>query len=152
VLIPIIHSCKKEEIPTLTTSTITNINATSAISGGSIISEGTGTINVKGVCWSTSTTPTISDNKTTDGAGAGAFTSNISGLDGKTTYYVRAYATNSAGTGYGNQVTFTTNQIATATLTTANVTSITQTTVVSGGTVMLIMVGRLLQGEYVGEQ
>ena len=104
----LIHSCKKEKNPTLTTSAITNITGTTATSGGTITDEGSGTIIARGVCWSTGITPTIADSKTTDGAGAGSFTSNISGLNGATPYYVRAYATNSAGTGYGMAMSFTT--------------------------------------------
>jgi hypothetical protein len=89
VISSIFHSCKKEEVPTLTTSAITNITGTSATSGGTITSEGSGTIIFRGVCWSTNITPTIADNKTTDGAGAGSFTSNMTSLNGATTYYVR---------------------------------------------------------------
>ena len=62
-----------------------------------------------GVCWNTSGNPTASDPKTTDGSGTGSFTSNIAGLTAGTVYYVRAYATNSAGTGYGNQVRLSTS-------------------------------------------
>jgi hypothetical protein len=96
--------------PTLTTSQVTSITQTSAISGGNIIDSGGSPIIAKGVCWSTSQNPTISDNKTSDGTGTGSFTSSLSGLDSNTTYYVRAYATNSAGTVYGNEVNFTTLQ------------------------------------------
>jgi uncharacterized protein (TIGR02145 family) len=64
------------------------------------------------VCWSNTQTPTTSNFKTTDGSGINTFTSNLTGLTSNTTYYVRAYATNSAGTAYGNQVSFlTTNSI-----------------------------------------
>lgn len=108
-LIIIIHSCNKKSIPVLTTSDVTNITGTTASSGGIIISEGSGTVIARGVCWGTSIDPTIEENKTTDGAGAGSFTSDISGLKGTTTYYLRAYATNSAGTAYGNEIRFTTN-------------------------------------------
>jgi uncharacterized protein (TIGR02145 family) len=103
-------SCKKEkdEVPTLTTNAISGITATTAISGGAVTSEGSGTIVSMGVCWSTGISPTISSNKTTDGAGPGSFTSNITGLVGSTVYYVRAYATNDAGTGYGMAMSFTT--------------------------------------------
>ena len=104
----IINFCTKEEVPILTTSAITNIISTSATSGGTITSEGTGTVVARGICWSTNIEPTIADNKTFDGAGAGTFTSNMSGLNGSTTYYVRAYATNSAGTGYGINMAFVT--------------------------------------------
>jgi hypothetical protein len=111
LFISLIYSCRKKEVPTLTTSVITNITGTSATSGGTIISEGSGTVVSKGVCWGTGIDPTITDNKTTDGAGTGSFTSNISGLNGSTKYYIRAYATNSAGTAYGNEISFATNSI-----------------------------------------
>lgn len=102
-----VFGCENEEVPAITTSAISNITATSATSGGNITSEGSSTVVNRGVCWSTGTTPTIADKKTTDGAGAGSFTSNITGLDGGLIYYVRAYATNSAGTGYGMAMSFT---------------------------------------------
>lgn len=94
--------------PSLTTSAVTNITNSSAGSGGTITSDGGLTITARGVCWSTSHNPTISDIKTSDGNGNGSFTSNIIGLAPSTPYYVRAYATNSAATGYGNELTFTT--------------------------------------------
>ena len=107
----ILNFCKKEEVPTLTTSAITNITGTSATSGGTIISEGSRKVVSRGVCWGTGIDPTISDNKTTDSAGAGSFTSIISGLKGATKYYIKAYATNSVGTAYGNEISFATNSI-----------------------------------------
>jgi uncharacterized protein (TIGR02145 family) len=96
------------QIPILTTSLVSNITQTTATSGGNITSDGGSTIKARGVCWSTENTPSIVDCTTIDGTGTGSFTSNIAGLVANTTYYVRAYATNSAGTGYGNAVTFTT--------------------------------------------
>lgn len=111
LFISLIYSCRKKEVPTLTTSVITNITGTSATSGGTITSEGSGKVVSKGVCWGTGIDPTITDNKTTDDAGTGSFTSNISGLNGSTKYYIRAYATNSAGTAYGNEISFATNSI-----------------------------------------
>ncbi|TFG42393.1 MAG: hypothetical protein E4H43_03205, partial [Bacteroidia bacterium] len=88
-----------------------SITATTAVSGGNIASDGGGTVTARGVCWSsTSQTPTTSDSKTTDGSGTGSFTSNITGLSPGTEYYIRAYATNSAGTSYGNMVSFPTSQ------------------------------------------
>lgn len=113
MIIPIIFGftitgCKKDEIAIISTEPITEITSSSAISGGNITNEGTGTVTSRGVCWSTNISPTISDNKTQDGAGAGNFTSNITGLNGGATYYVRAYAINSAGTGYGMAMSFIT--------------------------------------------
>ena len=105
----LIQSCKKEVVPTLATSDIINITGTSATSGGIISDEGSGTIIARGVCWSTTITPTIADNKTSDGSGAGTFASNMLGLNGATSYYVRAYATNHFGTGYGMALAFKTS-------------------------------------------
>ena len=95
--------------PTLSeTSAISTISRYGASSGGTITSNGGATITASGVCWSsTSNTPTIVDTKTTDGLTAGTFTSTITGLTAGVTYHVRAYATNSVGTGYGPVQTFT---------------------------------------------
>ena len=90
------------------TKPITNIAPTTATGGGNIKSDGGFPITARGVCWSTSSNPTVSDSHTSNGSGTGSFTSNITGLTLNTFYYVRAYATNSAGTMYGNQVSFTT--------------------------------------------
>ncbi len=99
-------------LATLTTSTITNITSSTATSGGNISNDGGGSITARGVCWSTSQSPTIAlSTKTVDGTGIGTFTSNLTGLNTATTYYVRAYATNSAGTAYGNQQTLTTSTV-----------------------------------------
>jgi uncharacterized protein (TIGR02145 family) len=98
-------------LPDLTTKTVSAISTTIATCGGNITSDGSATITSKGVCWSITPNPTITSSKTTDGTDTGSFTSNITGLTPNTTYYVRAYATNSVGTGYGNQVFFTTNSI-----------------------------------------
>jgi uncharacterized protein (TIGR02145 family) len=122
-------------VPTLTTTAVTSITLTTAVSGGNITTDGGGTITASGICWATTTTPTITDSKTTDGSVTGSFTSNLTGLLAATTYYVRAYATNSAGTAYGNEVSFTTGQIVLATLTTTAATSITVSTAVSGGNI-----------------
>jgi len=94
--------------PTLTTASVSQITQTTIQCGGTITSDGGASIIARGVCWSTNPIPTVADNKTTDGAEIGSFTSSIIGLTASTTYYVRAYATNSAGTGYGNEVSFTT--------------------------------------------
>jgi uncharacterized protein (TIGR02145 family) len=96
-------------LPTITTSAVSLITQTTASSGGNISSDGGAVVTARGVCWSTSASPTIAlTTKTTDGTGTGAYTSNITGLTHNTIYYVRAYATNSLGTAYGNEVSFTT--------------------------------------------
>lgn len=123
-------------LATLTTTAITAITTSAASSGGNITADGGGAVTARGVCWGTSQNPTTSNSKTTDGSGTGSFTSAISGLSAATTYYVRAYATNSAGTAYGNQLTFATNQnMSLATVTTSTVTNITTTAATLGGNV-----------------
>ena len=104
----LINSCKKEITPLLITTNVTDFAITTAISGGNVTSDGGASVTARGVCWSLNPAPTIADNKTSDGTGAGSFSSSISGLTANTTYCVRAYATNTVGTGYGNEVTFTT--------------------------------------------
>lgn len=94
--------------PTLTTNNITDISKLSAISGGKISSDGGMPITSKGICWSTTSNPTISNNKTNEGGGLSNFTSKLSDLSSGTTYYVRAYATNDKGTTYGDEVSFKT--------------------------------------------
>ena len=96
-------------LPELTTTPISDITETTATCGGNITDDGGSAVTERGVCWSTSTNTTITDNSTSDGSGAGTFISSISGLTANTTYYVRAYATNSVGTAYGDEVNFTTN-------------------------------------------
>ncbi|MEI7596357.1 MAG: BNR-repeat neuraminidase N-terminal domain-containing protein, partial [Bacteroidota bacterium] len=91
-------------IGTVTTTSITTINTTTASSGGKVTSQGGSSISARGVCWNTSTDPTISNSKTTNGTGTGVFTSSITGLASETNYYVRAYATNTSGTAYGANV------------------------------------------------
>ncbi len=94
-------------MPTLTTDTLTSITSSTAVSGGNVTSDGGAAVTARGVCWSTSPSPTIANDTTSNGTGTGSFTSSLTGLSPSTTYYVRAYATNSGGTAYGNQVNFT---------------------------------------------
>jgi hypothetical protein len=94
--------------PSITTATVNNISASSASSGGTITDNGGAAVTARGVCWDTTRYPTIANTKTTDGTGSGSYTSSITGLLDSTRYYVRAYATNSAGTGYGPSIPFTT--------------------------------------------
>jgi uncharacterized protein (TIGR02145 family) len=112
-------------LPTVNTSPVTIITQDSATSGGIITSSGNATIIARGVCWSTSPNPTIANNLTMDGSGMRSFISSITGLLLNTTYYVRAYATNSAGTAYGNEVSFTTHLIEIPIMTTDNASTIT---------------------------
>ncbi len=95
-------------VATVTTTAISNIDKTTATGGGNVTADGGATVTARGICWSTSQNPTISGSHTTDGTGTGSFSSAMTGLTANTTYYVRAYATNSAGTAYGEQVSFTT--------------------------------------------
>lgn len=129
------QGCKKATIPELTTAAITDVGLNSAVSGGTIIADGGEDITEKGVCWSTTTNPTVADSKTSDGKGTANFTSNLVGLEEGTPYYVRAYATNEVGTAYGNELTFTTTQVTGAVLTTTEATNITSTTATAGGNI-----------------
>lgn len=97
-------------LPTVSTTGVTSITATSAITGGNISNNGGFGVTLRGVVWSTAQNPTINlSTKTVDGSGNGLFSSSITGLVPNTTYYVRAYATNSCGTNYGTQLSFTTS-------------------------------------------
>jgi len=123
-------------LPTLTTTAVSAATATTATSGGNITSDGGASVTIHGVCWGTSQNPTIANNKTTDGAGTGSFTSSVTGLTAGTTYYVRAYAINSQGTAYGSQETFTTSlTLSLATITTTAASVITFTGATLGGNV-----------------
>ena len=93
--------------PTVTTTEVSNITQTSAISGGVVSSDGGASVIERGICWSTNHKPTIEDNHVNNGFGTGVYLSNMEGLSGNTTYYVRAYAINSAGVAYGNELSFT---------------------------------------------
>ncbi len=108
----LIFSCNKTNDnatpPVLTTTAISAITGTTAMSGGTISNDGGEAVTARGVCWSTTPNPTVSNSKTTDGTGIGTFSSAITGLNTNTTYYIRAYATNSAGTSYGNQLSLAT--------------------------------------------
>ncbi len=95
--------------PGLSTTSVSSITTTGATTGGNISSDGGASVTARGVCYSTSANPTTSDNTTSDGSGTGSFSSTLSNLTSGTTYYVRAYATNSVGTSYGSQVNFTTS-------------------------------------------
>jgi poly(3-hydroxybutyrate) depolymerase len=98
------------QIPTLSTSAISNLGSTTATSGGNVSADGGATVTARGVVWSTNPTPVISlSTKSSNGSGTGTYSSSLTSLSPNTTYFVRAYATNSAGTAYGNEVSFKTN-------------------------------------------
>jgi len=124
------------QIPTVTTATISDITQTAATGGGNVTDDGGATVTARGVCWSLSTNPTLADDFTNDGSGTGSYTSSLTGLSPDTEYFVRAYATNSEGTAYGNEENFTTLETITPPgVTTAVITDITQTTATGGGDV-----------------
>ena len=122
------------DIPILTTTDVTEIKSTVAKSGGNISSDGGSPITSRGVVWSTTINPTIAlSTKTNDASGTGTFQSSITGLTAGTKYYVRAYATNSEGTSYGNELSFTTLNI--PTLTTVDLTGVATDAAKSGGNI-----------------
>jgi hypothetical protein len=117
----------------ISTDAVIEITSTTAKSGGNISADGGATVTARGVIWATSQNPTIAlTTKTTNGTGTGAFTSELPSLAANTTYYVRAYATNSTGTAYGNEVTFKTS---------AAVTTNTGVTDICGKTYKEIIIG-----------
>jgi len=112
--VTLVTACKKDKTPpsapSVTTSALTNITTTSATAGGVITSNGGSTITKSGIAWSkTNTTPTTSDSIISSTATSGSFTVNLANLDFGTTYYVRAFATNSIGTAYGDPLTLNTS-------------------------------------------
>lgn len=120
-------------LPVVTTGSVGSITATSAVCSGTVSSDGGFGVVEKGLCWSTSQYPTVSDEHSSNGSGTGTFNISISGLALSTTYYVRAYATNEVGTEYGEQQSFTTKN-GKPTVTTSNVT-MNNGNVVAGGNV-----------------
>jgi uncharacterized protein (TIGR02145 family) len=100
--------CLKDIFPVVSTASASGITATSATTGGDVSLDGGTPVTARGVAYGTSSSPTTSGSITNDGTGTGTYTSTLTGLMPSTTYYVRAYATNSVGTAYGNEVSFTT--------------------------------------------
>lgn len=95
------------QLPTVNTRPVTLMTQTSVIAGGEVLADGGAPVTARGVCWSTTQNPTIANSHTTDSAGLGEYTSTMTGLTNDVTYYARAYATNIAGTAYGNEIEFT---------------------------------------------
>ena len=121
-------------LATVVTATATGITPTSATCGGNVTDDGGFAVTARGVCWSTTMQPTITNSHTTDGTGLGAFVSSVTNLEPNTTYYLRAYATTEAGTAYGEQISFATPN-GLATVTTADVTGVTANSATCGGSV-----------------
>ncbi len=94
--------------PKVTTGTVTSITGSSATVAGNVTDAGSSNVTERGVCWGTSQNPTTSDSHASNGSGTGNYTVNLTNLDANTTYYVRAYATNTQGTSYGENVSFKT--------------------------------------------
>ncbi len=118
------------------TDAATSITNSTATSGGYISYDNTLAITQRGICWATTPNPTTANSKATSGTGTGSFSVGMTGLSAGTTYYVRLYAINSAGTAYASQISFTTLSITVPTVSsTSSVTSITMTTGASGGNV-----------------
>lgn len=142
----LINSCKEEIVlPTLTTSTVTEITRTSATVGGHITYDGGSPILGKGVCWSISHDPDFTDKFTADGEGPGIFSTNITDLTPNTAYYIRAYATNIIGTAFGEELSFTTAPVVLGTITTIQPSSVARTTAISGGNITLDGGGDIIQ-------
>ena len=122
-------------VPTVTTSSATNISVTSATVGGTVTDDGGATVTERGVVYSTTSNPTTSDNKVICGSGKGAFSCNLTDLQDGVTYYVRAYAVNQKGTAYGEEKSFTTTAITVPTVITSSVNNISYTSATIDGTV-----------------
>ncbi len=117
-----------------TAAEVTLLGSGTAQSGGTVTGDGGFSVTARGVCWSVSPEPTVSNLHTVDGSGTGTFVSTITGLHSSTTYYVRAYATNANGTVYGEQRTVTTPS-GLPTVVTSSATAVTATSAVCGGNV-----------------
>ncbi len=122
-------------VPTVQTSPVADITASTATCGGVVTSDGNVPVTARGVCWDTLPNPTVDDSFTADSTGVGSFTSHLSGLTDGTTYYVRAYATNSVGTAYGEEREFSTLPMLSPTVTTNTVSNITVSSATCGGVV-----------------
>ena len=120
--------------PIVVTNDISDISTETAKGGGSITDDGGAEVTARGICWSVNPNPTTDDYHTTDGSGTGEFASEMTKLYSNTEYYVRAYATNEAGTAYGEQKIFTT-EVGLPTVMTLEVSAIMDSTARCGGIV-----------------
>ncbi len=130
-----LNGCREDPtLPVLNTGEAHEITINSAIVGGNVTSDGGAEVTARGICWSTQADPTIGGEFKPSGTGTGEFICTIAGLNPNTEYHVRAYAENSVGVAYGNEVTFLTG-IAAPTVTTSAITGITNNSAICGGTV-----------------
>ena len=131
--VEVVVKATKPVLPTVVTNDVTDVTPNSAQCGGNVTANGGVAITSRGVCYSKTSNPTISDLLVNGGTGTGPFTCSLTGLDENTTYYVRAYATNSVGTAYGIQKSLKTN--GGPTVTTGSVSSITSHSAICSGNV-----------------
>ena len=122
--------------PTVSTIEAQNVSYTTATCGGNVTYDGGKSITSRGICYSTKSNPTIADNKIVSGSGVGSFSCTLTNLSDNTTYYVRAYATNSKGTEYGMQQVFTTLTYSLPSVTTLDITDIGCNSASCGGTIV----------------
>ena len=142
----LVNSCVKKDVPEVETRDVFDITYRTAVSGGNVTNEGSAGVSARGLCWNTTGSPTISDSTAEGGMGPGPFQKNITNLIPGIRYYLRAYATNNAGTGYGNEVVFKTTTIELPVLTTYVPAFKAQTTIFTGGLVTAF------NGGYVSER
>jgi uncharacterized protein (TIGR02145 family) len=132
----LLQTCKKEaSLPAVETQDVFDITYRTATSGGNVTGDGGASVVERGLCWNTDGNPTIDDNFAIGGMGVGPFRKSMTTLLPGTTYYLRAYGTNSAGTGYGNEVTFNTDPVLVPELITYPITFTSQTSIETGGQV-----------------
>lgn len=124
-------------LPTITTAPASAVNSNTALSGGNVSSDGGDPVTERGICWNTAPNPGTTNSHTSDGTGTGTFVSSMAGLQPSTNYYVRAYATNSVGTVYGNEESFTTAALVVnlPAISSTAITELFSTTAKAGGTI-----------------
>jgi uncharacterized protein (TIGR02145 family) len=139
LFINLFNFCKKEKlktVPVISTIAVTDITYSSATCGGRITDVGGTPILSRGVCWNTTSAPSILESKTVENGASGTFSSNITQLAIQTHYYVRAYATNSVGTGYGDQLEFTTSPVEVPSVISYSMSTVSQSYAIVGGEVV----------------
>ena len=122
--------------PTVTTEPVTDITPNSAIGHGQVNNDGGAEVTERGLCWGVSPLPDLNGNHIESGSGTGSFSVSLTGLEVNTAYRVRAYATNAAGTSYGEEVQFTTENYAPEQINTLEATEITMNSAVCGGEIV----------------